>query len=404
LAFPTFRTRSRLDRPVAGAGATGVVDGASRLDDRPEIELDVSVVIPCLDEEETITGCVLDARAAIDRMGLRGEVLVVDNGSRDSSPELAAAAGAIVVHEERRGYGRAYLTGLEHARGRFILLGDGDATYDFDELPRFLAAMEDGADMVLGSRIRGRILPGAMPWHHRWIGNPALTGLLNLLYRTGVSDAHCGLRMVRRSALPRMGLRATGMEFASEMVVKAKLAGLRIDERPITYAPRPGGSHSKLRSLHDGIRHVLYLLAWAPARVFLVPAAAMLAAAGLATGWGPAPGDVVAGSLLAVSGGILAQSVMWLRMYRSVADERSERIRRAVRRAVSPGGLLAVAAAASALVVGAMALADEARRHRLTTLDGRGALALLAGAVVLLAAVAFAIGLRRFAERSVRSA
>ncbi|HEY7283224.1 MAG TPA: glycosyltransferase family 2 protein, partial [Actinomycetota bacterium] len=251
-------------------------------DGRPEaeLELDVTVVIPCLDEEETIERCVREARAAIERQRMRGEVLVVDNGSRDRSAELAAAAGAIVVHEDRRGYGRAYLTGLEHARGRFILLGDGDATYDFDELPRFVSAMDEGADMVLGSRIRGRILPGAMPWHHRWIGNPALTGLLNLIYRTGVSDAHCGLRMVRRSALPRLGLRSTGMEFASEMVVKAKLAGLRIAERPITYAARPGGSRSKLRSLHDGLRHVLYLLAWAPARVLMVPAAAMLAAAG----------------------------------------------------------------------------------------------------------------------------
>src|SRR5690348_717788 len=152
LAFPTFRARTRLDPAVPGAPTSGAAVGvADRPYERPEIELelDVSVVIPCLDEEETIAVCVRDARAAIDRRGLRGEVLVVDNGSRDSSPELAAEAGAIVVHEDRRGYGRAYLTGLERARGRFILLGDGDATYDFDELPWFLDAMDDGADMVL---------------------------------------------------------------------------------------------------------------------------------------------------------------------------------------------------------------------------------------------------------------
>ena len=369
-------------------------------DSEIEPDLDVSIVIPCLDEEGTIAGCVAEARGAIERNRLRGDVIVVDNGSTDRSAELAAAAGATVVVEPRRGYGRAYLTGLDAARGRFVLLGDGDATYDFDELPRFLDAMNDSADLVLGSRIRGRIMPGAMPWHHRWIGNPALTGLLNLLFRTRVSDAHCGLRMVRRSALRRMELRSTGMEFASEMVIKAKRAGLRIAERPITYSARPDGSRSKLRSLPDGLRHVVYLLAWAPTWVFLAPAAAMLAAAGVATGWGPAPGDVVAGSLLGAAGGVIAQSVIWLRVYRSVADDRNERARWRVRRAVSPGGVAGVIAVAAALGAFAVALVDHGHRFRLMSEDARGGFALLALVVCLLAALVFGLGVRWFADRT----
>ena len=192
-----------------------------------EPTLEVSVVIPCLNERGTIASSVLEAVRGVELAGTDGEVLVVDNGSTDGSPELAAAAGARVIQETRRGYGSAYLAGLSACHGRYILMGDGDGTYDFTALPDFLERCRNGAELVMGSRLRGRILPGAMPWHHRWIGNPILTGLLNLLFHSGVSDAHCGLRMVARSALPRLQLRTPGMEFASEMVISAKRAGLR---------------------------------------------------------------------------------------------------------------------------------------------------------------------------------
>ena len=237
----------------------------------------VSVVIPCLDEEATIGACVRSAWDGIHAAGVDGEVIVVDNGSADRSAELAQAAGAVVVREAARGYGSAYLAGMRRARGEWILMGDGDGTYDFGELPRFLAAGRD-ADMVMGSRLLGRILPGAMPWHHRYIGNPVLTGMLNLLFGAGVSDAHCGLRMVRREAADRIGLRTTGMEFASEMIIQAARAGLVIAETPITYGARPDGSHSKLRSVPDGLRHVRFMLACASGALIWVPAAVLVAA------------------------------------------------------------------------------------------------------------------------------
>src|SRR5437588_1078774 len=231
--YPSARQRKR--RSLYSGAARGMNEQQMNGDGRyPPTEprlhhpLEISVVIPCLNEEHTIQACVEQAWAAIKSTGRSGEVIVVDNGSTDRSAELAAAAGARIVHEARPGYGQAYLAGLHEARGEAILMGDGDGTYDFGELPRFLALFDDGADLVLGSRLRGTILPGAMPWHHRWIGTPVLTGLVNALFRTRISDAHSGLRMVRRSALAALDLQATGMEFASEMIVRAKLAGPRI--------------------------------------------------------------------------------------------------------------------------------------------------------------------------------
>ncbi|HEV8238951.1 MAG TPA: glycosyltransferase family 2 protein, partial [Thermoanaerobaculia bacterium] len=177
----------------------------------------ISVVIPCLDEAETIADCVAKARRGIAASGLAGEVVVVDNGSTDGTPEVAAAAGARVVHESRRGYGSAYLRGFREARGRYLVMGDGDGTYDFEDVPRFVAPLHAGdADLVMGTRLKGTILPGAMPWSHRWIGNPILSGMLKLLYHTRISDSHCGMRSFTREAYERMNLRTTGMEFASE--------------------------------------------------------------------------------------------------------------------------------------------------------------------------------------------
>ena len=232
----------------------------------------VSVVIPCLNEADNIKSCVLAAREALRRGGIPGEVIVADNGSEDGSAELARAAGAKVIHERRRGYGAAYLAGLDASGGRYIVMADADLTYDFGDIPRFVREMEQGADFVVGDRM-DNIHPGAMPWLHRYVGNPVLTGMLNLFFRTGVKDAHCGMRAVRREALSQLDLRATGMEFASEMVIRAAKEGLEIRQFPIEYHPR--GGESKLSSFRDGWRHLRFLLVHSPTHLFVVPGAAM---------------------------------------------------------------------------------------------------------------------------------
>ncbi len=232
----------------------------------------VSVVIPCLNEAENISSCVSAALEAIVRMGVHGEVVVADHDSEDNSVRLAEAAGARVVVERRRGYGSAYLAGFEASRGRYIVMADADLTYDFQEIPRFVAALEEGAEMVIGDRM-DNIQPGAMPWLHQYIGNPILTGLLNLFFRTGISDAHCGMRAVRRDVLARLDLRTTGMEFASEMVIRASKENLRIAEFPIEYHPR--GGESKLSSFRDGWRHLRFLLVHSPNHLFIVPGAVL---------------------------------------------------------------------------------------------------------------------------------
>jgi glycosyltransferase involved in cell wall biosynthesis len=240
----------------------------------PDDELVVSVVIPCLNEEDNIEACVRAARAAMDEAAIAGEVVVSDNASDDRSAELAAAAGARVVYEPRRGYGSAYRAGFAAARGRYIVMGDADLTYDFREIPRFVEQLEEGAELVLGDRM-DNIHPGAMPWLHRYVGNPILTGVLNIFFRTGVSDAHCGMRAVRRDVLPRLDLRTTGMEFASEMVIRAAKERLDIREFPIEYHPR--GGESKLSSFRDGWRHLRFLLVHSPTYLFMLPGAALLA-------------------------------------------------------------------------------------------------------------------------------
>ena len=237
----------------------------------------VSVVIPCLNEAENIESCVTAALEAIEGMGVQGEVVVADNNSEDESARLAEAAGARVVIERRRGYGSAYLAGFAASRGRYIVMADADLTYDFEEIPRFVAALQEGAEMVIGDRM-DNIHPGAMPWLHRYVGNPILTGLLNLFFRTGISDAHCGMRALRRDVLPRLDLRTPGMEFASEMVIRASKESLRIAEFPIEYHPR--GGESKLSSFRDGWRHLRFLLVHSPNHLFIAPGAVL---AGLGT-------------------------------------------------------------------------------------------------------------------------
>jgi glycosyltransferase involved in cell wall biosynthesis len=232
----------------------------------------VSVVIPCLNEAENIESCVRAALEAIVRMGVHGEVVVADNNSEDDSARLAEGAGARVVVEHRRGYGSAYLAGFAASQGRYIVMADADLTYDFKEIPRFVAELEAGAELVMGDRM-DNIQPGAMPWLHQYIGNPILTGLLNLFFRTGINDAHCGMRALRRDVLPRLDLRTTGMEFASEMVIRASKENLKIAEFPIEYHPR--GGESKLSSFRDGWRHLRFLLVHSPNHLFILPGAAL---------------------------------------------------------------------------------------------------------------------------------
>jgi glycosyltransferase involved in cell wall biosynthesis len=234
----------------------------------------VSVVIPCLNEAESIERCVRAALETLDRHGLPGEVVVVDNGSDDGSPALAEAAGARVVLERRRGYGSAYRAGFAAARGDYIVMADGDLTYDFADIPRFVALLDDGAQLVMGNRMQN-IQPGAMPWLHRYVGNPLLSGVLNMFFKTGVRDAHCGMRGIRREVLSALDLRTSGMEFASEMVIRAGKENLDIREIPIEYHPRKG--ESKLSTFRDGWRHLRFLLVHSPTYLFLVPGVFMTA-------------------------------------------------------------------------------------------------------------------------------
>jgi hypothetical protein len=239
----------------------------------PASEVEVSVVIPCLNEVENIDECVRRSLAALAQADIVGEVIVADNASDDGSAELAAAAGARVVHEPRRGYGSAYLAGFRAARGAYVVMLDADLTYPFEDIPRFVHELRDGAQLVMGDRM-DNIHPGAMHWTHRYIGNPLLSGTLNLFFRTGVRDAHCGMRGLRRDVLPLLDLRATGMEFASEMVIRASKEKLDIREFPIQYLPR--GGESKLSRFRDGWRHLRFLLVHSPTHLFIVPGIVLL--------------------------------------------------------------------------------------------------------------------------------
>jgi len=236
--------------------------------------------MPCLNEASGVGVCVEKALRALADLGLPGEVVVCDNGSSDGSPEVARRAGARVVHETVRGYGAAYLRGIAESRGRIVVMGDADDTYDFLDIPRFVAPLLKGeCDLVMGTRFKGKILPGAMPWSHRWIGNPVLSGMLRLLFHTSVSDSHCGMRAFSREAWGRLRLQTTGMEFASEMVVNALRNTLRIVEVPITYRARIGDS--KLAGLRDAWRHVRFMLLYSPSYLFQVPGVLLMMLGGI---------------------------------------------------------------------------------------------------------------------------
>jgi hypothetical protein len=236
----------------------------------------VSIVMPCLNEEATVGTCVEKAVGWLQRRGIPGEVLVVDNGSTDRSVEIATAGGARVIHERRRGYGQAYLRGFAEARGDYIVMGDSDDTYDFSDLDALVAPLDRGADIVLGNRFAGGIANGAMPWAHRYIGSPIINLVIRLFFGTRIGDSQSGLRAFRRGVTDRLGLRSTGMELASEMIVSASRAGLTITEVPAPYAIRRG--ESKLNTVRDGWRHLRYLLLAAPDFLFTLPGAAAVMA------------------------------------------------------------------------------------------------------------------------------
>jgi glycosyltransferase involved in cell wall biosynthesis len=296
---------------IARLSTVGPESPASQKRGRDTGLFDVSVIIPCLNEEGSIGPCVSKARGWLRRSGLSGEVIVVDNGSQDGSVRRAAQAGATVVHEARRGYGSALLRGIAESRSRYVVMGDGDDTYDYTDLGPFIAALDSGADIVVGNRYKGGIRHGAMSWTHRYVGTPAITFLLRLCSGAQLGDSQCGLRAFTRVAFERLEMRSTGMEFASEMILKAARKGLRVVEVPIPYYPRVG--EAKLRTLRDGWRHLRFLLLTTPHFLYTVPGVlltlvgAFILALGLASSRGIVIGPVewqpvFAGSILLVLG------------------------------------------------------------------------------------------------------
>jgi len=232
--------------------------------------------MPCLNEAETVETCVRAALLSLDRLGVVGEVIVADNGSIDGSRELAARAGATIVSVGEKGYGAALRGGIEAARGKYVIMGDADDSYDFSHLDPFLERLRDGYDLVMGDRFSGGVDPGAMSFLHKYVGNPVLSGIGRLFFSTQVHDFHCGLRGFRRDAAMELDLKTPGMEFASELVVKASLAGWRIAEVPVILHPDGRGRAPHLRSWRDGWRHLRFLLLFSPRWLFLYPGLALL--------------------------------------------------------------------------------------------------------------------------------
>ena len=254
--------------------------------ENPEVEL--SIVMPCLNEAETLAVCVEKALNGLKSAGIFGEVIVADNGSTDGSIEIAQKNGARVVNVTTKGYGNALRGGIEAAKGRWIIMGDADDSYDFGEAGRFMEKLREGHDLVMGCRLPkggGTIKPGAMPWKNRWIGNPSLSFIGRLFFKTPVRDFHCGLRGFSRDAYDRMELKTTGMEFASEMVMKASLRSMRISEVPITLHPDGRSRPPHLRPWRDGWRHLRFMLIYSPRWLFLVPGLVLTLIGSLAAAW-----------------------------------------------------------------------------------------------------------------------
>jgi glycosyltransferase involved in cell wall biosynthesis len=247
-------------------------------------DIELSVVMPCLNERATVGVCVKKALDAMERHGIRGEVIVADNGSTDGSREIAAEFGARVVAIEARGYGSALRGGIAAARGQFVVMGDADDSYDFTEVNAFVTKLREGYDLVMGNRFRGGILPGAMPPLHQYLGNPVLTGIARLFFKAPVGDIYCGLRGFRRKAIEQLQLRTLGMEYANEMVVKSTAFGLRITEIPTTLAPDGRGRAPHLRTWRDGWRTLRFLLLYSPRWLFLYPGIALFVLGSVVSG------------------------------------------------------------------------------------------------------------------------
>jgi glycosyltransferase involved in cell wall biosynthesis len=277
---------------------TPTISGPASADTAQAFEL--SVVLPCLNERETVGTCVQKAVAALEHAGVHGEVIVADNGSTDGSIEIAQSAGARVVHVEHRGYGNALRGGIQAAHGTYVLMADSDDSYDFAHIPRFLEQLREGSDLVMGNRFLGGIRNGAMPPLHRYLGNPVLTAIGRRFFHSPSRDFHCGIRAFRKDSYDRMDIRSTGMEFASEMVVKASLLRMRVSEVPTTLSP-DGRSHPPhLRTWHDGWRHLRFLLMYSPRWLFLYPGAGSIVI-GLATCIWLLPGPQRVGNVISIS-------------------------------------------------------------------------------------------------------
>ncbi len=246
---------------------------------------ELTILMPCLNEAETLAVCIVEARGYLARSGIAGEVLVADNGSTDGSQEIAEEHGARVIAVTERGYGSALLAGISAARGRYVIMGDSDASYDFSSLDQFVEKLRDGYQLVMGNRFLGGIRPGAMPLLHRYLGNPVLTALGRMFFQSPCGDFHCGLRGFARNAILDLGLQAQGMEFASEMVVKATIRDLRITEVPTTLSPDGRSRPPHLRSWRDGWRHLRFLLLFSPRWLFLFPGAALFLLGLVAMTW-----------------------------------------------------------------------------------------------------------------------
>jgi len=264
-------------------GPAALLRAVSADSSNPAEPLELTVVIPCLNEARTLAACVREAMDSLAASGIAGEVVVADNGSTDGSQELAAKAGARVVPVAIKGYGNALRGGIAAARGRFILMGDADGSYDFSHLPRFVERLRAGADLVMGNRFLGGIEPGAMPWKNRHIGNPVLSFVGRLFFQTGIGDFHCGLRAFTADAYRRMDLRTTGMELASEIVIKSVLFGLRVEEVPTVLRKDGRDRPPHLRPWRDGWRHLRFMLLFSPRWLFWYPGI-LLMSVGMITG------------------------------------------------------------------------------------------------------------------------
>ncbi len=234
-------------------------------------QVKVSIIIPCLNEERTVGLCIENAQKGLSSIKENGEIIIIDNGSTDTSADIAKKLGARVTFESKRGYGSSLRRGIKEARGKYVIMGDADDTYDFSKIKPFVEKLGKGNDLVMGTRLKGNIKPGAMPFLHRFIGNPFLTFILNLFFKGKISDAHCGLRAFRKEAIERLNLHSNGMEFASEMIIKALINKLKIDEIPIEYRPSPAGRKPHLRTFRDGWRHLRFMLMFSPNFLFIIP-------------------------------------------------------------------------------------------------------------------------------------